>query len=108
MFSQKDDAYVTDKFDLIYVDGAHDEVSVYNDLVNYYPKLATNGVICGDDWCLSPTDKYECDFNDTAVIEHPLEPVAEDSRYSVRRAVKKFAKENNLKVLSVQNLFWFV
>lgn len=36
--------------DLIYVDASHDEESVYNDIINWYPKLNKNGIMCGDDW----------------------------------------------------------
>ncbi len=70
--------------DLIYIDASHDEESVYQDLSNWYPKLAKNGIMCGDD----PT--------------HP----------GVSNAIKRFAKENNL-TLHIMNAintvfnFWF-
>lgn len=38
------------KADLIYIDGAHDEESVYNDIVYWYPHLNPEGIMCGDDW----------------------------------------------------------
>lgn len=38
------------KADLIYLDGAHDAESVYNDIISWHPHLNENGVICGDDW----------------------------------------------------------
>ncbi len=37
------------KADLIYVDASHDEESVYNDVMNWYPKLNEGGTMCGDD-----------------------------------------------------------
>jgi predicted O-methyltransferase YrrM len=36
-------------FDLIYIDGLHTEEAVYDDIMGWYPKLAKNGIICGDD-----------------------------------------------------------
>ncbi len=41
--------------DLIYIDGAHDEESVYNDIMAWYPHLTPKGVMCGDDWGCSET-----------------------------------------------------
>jgi len=36
--------------DLIYLDAAHDMLSVHNDIINWYPHLKPNGIMCGDDW----------------------------------------------------------
>lgn len=41
---------LTIKADLIYVDASHDEESVYNDIMHWYPKLNSGGIMCGDDW----------------------------------------------------------
>lgn len=38
------------KADLIYIDGAHDTESVFQDIVSWYPHLKPNGIMCGDDW----------------------------------------------------------
>ena len=35
--------------DLIYIDAAHDEDSVYDDIMNWFCKLKPGGVMCGDD-----------------------------------------------------------
>lgn len=35
---------------MIYVDASHEEEDVYNDIKAWYPKLAKNGIMCGDDW----------------------------------------------------------
>ena len=67
--------------DLIYVDAAHDEKSVYADLSNWYPLVRKKGIICGDDWSWG-------------------------NRYPVRRAVQRFAKERGLKVHVANNNFW--
>jgi len=68
-----DASFVLDeKVDLIYIDGAHDEKNVFQDLYVWYPKLKENGIMCGDDW---------------------LWP-------GVRRAVIKFAKTKNLDIVN--------
>jgi hypothetical protein len=38
------------KADLIYIDASHDEKSVYQDIIDWSPKLNPNGIICGDDY----------------------------------------------------------
>ena len=38
------------KFDLAYIDAAHDEVSVKADLDSYWPLLRSGGVLLGDDY----------------------------------------------------------
>lgn len=35
---------------MIYLDGAHDTQSVYNDIIARYPHLTDSGIMCGDDW----------------------------------------------------------
>ena len=64
--------------DLIYIDGAHDEKNVFQDIYFYYPKLNSGGIMCGDDW----------------------------SWGGVRNAVRKFAKINNLELVYEDN-FWY-
>lgn len=39
------------KVDILYVDGAHDHLSVFNDLVTYYPIVNKDGYIVCDDAC---------------------------------------------------------
>lgn len=36
--------------DLIYLDGAHSEEDIYNDILAWYPKLNKGGILCGDDY----------------------------------------------------------
>ena len=69
--------------DLVYIDAAHDEPSVYEDLSNWYPLVRKGGIICGDDWAYGAKDGYP-----------------------VRRAVLHFIKENQLKLHMVNNNFW--
>jgi predicted O-methyltransferase YrrM len=63
--------------DLIYIDASHDYMSVYLDLVTWYPFVEEHGILCGDD----------CGWK------------------SVRKAVRRFAKENGLKIDASGN-FW--
>lgn len=38
------------KADLIYIDASHNTSSVIQDIMNWYPHLNENGILCGDDW----------------------------------------------------------
>ncbi|NGX63756.1 MAG: hypothetical protein KR126chlam6_01170, partial [Candidatus Anoxychlamydiales bacterium] len=38
------------KADLIYLDAAHDEKNVFQDIYLWYPKLKEGGIMCGDNW----------------------------------------------------------
>lgn len=38
------------KFDFIYHDASHEETTVYNDLVHWFPKLKQNGILIIDDY----------------------------------------------------------
>lgn len=42
--------YYNVKADLIYIDGSHDEESVFSDIWNWNQQLSKNGVIFGDDY----------------------------------------------------------
>jgi predicted O-methyltransferase YrrM len=57
--------------DLVFIDGAHDKASVKADLEAWYPKLAPNGILCGDLW----------------------------SWESVRGAIEEFVEPRNLEVV---------
>jgi cephalosporin hydroxylase len=63
--------------DLVYIDGAHDYESVYNDLSAWYPFVQGHGILCGDDWLWDTT----------------------------RAAVEQFAKDNQLRI-EVSHNFW--
>jgi hypothetical protein len=36
--------------DLIYVLGANDQQTIYNDILSWYPHLSNSGIICGNNW----------------------------------------------------------
>jgi len=49
-----------DKFDLIYIDGAHEAMQVYKDINNAWDALSVNGIIiCDDYFYLDPTNIME-------------------------------------------------
>jgi len=78
---------LTLKADLIYVDASHDEKSVYDDLVAWYPHLKQDGILCGDDWTWNR-------------INAAIPPI--------QAAVKRFAKEHNLYIEMYGPLFWML
>ena len=63
--------------DLVYVDASHDSESVYNDIKNWYIKLAPGGIMCGDDW----------------------------RHNGVNKGVRQFAEEHNIQIIA-ENNFW--
>lgn len=71
--------------DLIYIDGSHDEKSVYDDLCAWYPLVEGYGVICGDDW-----GWYE------------------GSIYTIQSAVKRFANERQLTIEIPNGCLWIL
>ncbi|KPK32154.1 MAG: hypothetical protein AMS24_04880 [Chlamydiae bacterium SM23_39] len=68
--------------DLVYIDAAHDEESVYQDMSMWYPLIKEGGVMCGDDWGWG-------------------------KNLPVQRAVKQYAFDNNLKY-KVYGNFWII
>lgn len=70
--------------DIVYVDADHDEVSVYNDISTYYPLVKGHGIICGDDWGWG------------------------GANLPVQKAVKRFAKENNLRIEVPNGWMWIL
>ena len=43
--------YKDDSLDFVFIDGAHEYLSVKSDINLWYPKIRKGGVICGDDYC---------------------------------------------------------
>lgn len=72
-----------EKIDLVYVDGDHEEESVYQDLTAWFPLIKGHGIICGDDWEGGNSPKHR----------------------PIKNAVNRFCKENNLRV-STNGWFW--
>lgn len=71
---------IPNQLDFVYIDGNHSYNYVRNDILTYYPKIKTGGVIGGHDYINIP---------------------------DVRRAVDEFAHENNLYVNS-KNMDWWI
>lgn len=74
------------KADIIYIDAAHWEEDVYNDIMNWYPKLAEGGVMCGDDY----------------MWYHPSV-----EGFPVKKGVERAAKELGLKIKTTGKDNWF-
>ena len=59
--------YKDDSLKFVWIDGDHDADVVYNDLVNFWPKLKVGGVIAGDDIhykeVLSDVEKFSTEYN---------------------------------------------
>ena len=59
--------YKDDSLKFVWIDGDHDADVVYNDLVNFWPKLKVDGVIAGDDIhykeVLSDVEKFSTEYN---------------------------------------------
>ncbi len=68
------------KGDLIFIDAAHDYVSVYQDIALWFDMLAPHGVFCGDDWHYG----------------------------GVRTAVQQFAKRKGLSIYTNGNFWQFL
>jgi hypothetical protein len=69
------------KPDVVYVDATHEYEYVYEDITRWYPFVKGHGVLCGDDYNWG----YEA---------------------SVKRAVDRFAMENNL-IVHDDGWFWY-
>lgn len=69
------------KPDLVYVDATHEYNDVYEDITRWYPFVKGHGILCGDDYNWG----YEA---------------------SVKRAVDRFAMENNL-IVHDDGWFWY-
>jgi len=74
------------KADLIYIDGSHDELDVYLDLVNYFDLLTDDGIIFGDDYAYqsvqSALEKF-CLEKEVSVV------VKEKQPWVIRKAKKQ-------------------
>lgn len=78
---------VRDEFDFIVLDGDHSEENVYRELNIFYEKIKDNGIICGHD------------FNGYFGKATPV--------VSVKPAVERFCRENNLSCIISHDNFYF-
>lgn len=59
--------------DLIYIDGSHEEIDVFNDIMAWYPHLAENGILTGDDFGWSGVRKAVYDAANQLGLEVKFE-----------------------------------
>lgn len=84
MMSSKQAGNLIDaKFDMLYIDAAHDEENAYQDISSWYPFCKSGGIVCGDDTI------------------HPIHGEA------VLRAITRFGQENNLTVHATPDFWWY-
>jgi hypothetical protein len=76
-------AFLNIEPELIYIDGSHQEEDVYNDILAWYPKLKTGGILCGDDY----------------TWVHP-------TTGSVKRAIERAAKVLHISTVTATHVFW--
>jgi len=69
-----------EKFDLIFIDGNHEFDYVLDDLTNFFPLVAKNGILCGDD------------FHARSKKNDPLGTMPDTARPSVYEAVEEFSR----------------
>jgi predicted O-methyltransferase YrrM len=69
--------------DMIYIDAAHDEASVYEDITLWHPFLKPNGIMCGDD---------------------TIHPIFGDA---VLKACTRFTCEKNLDLHTTPDFWWY-
>ena len=69
------------KYDFAFVDGSHEEMEVYMDLLYYYSLLDDKGILCGDDYSWS----------------------------AIKNDLHKFCKTNNKNfTLMSNNVHWYI
>jgi hypothetical protein len=76
-------SFVDNFFDYIYIDSAHDYISVKNDINAWWPKIKIGGIFGFHDYCLGATryDKLE---------------------YGVIRTVNEFVEKNNISITQIK------
>jgi predicted O-methyltransferase YrrM len=65
--------------DFLFIDAAHNYKAVYNDIMNWYPKLSKDGVICGDDFNNIDVEKAAIDA--AAVLNTSVSLVPHTTRF---------------------------
>lgn len=78
-------------FDFIYIDADHSFEGCYRDIVDWYPKVKKNGILCGDDY----NKRHHVTKNGSL-------------DFGVVEAVRKYSKENNLEYFLLRPITWAV
>jgi hypothetical protein len=97
-FSEKGaDAFAAGILDLVYIDANHQREFVTGDLIAWYPKVRSGGLLCGDDVVDLAEDQRDNQGNVKIVWQRDEygKPIAWGT-YGVFAAVRDFAKQNEL------------
>lgn len=84
--------FPNDFFDFIYIDADHSYEGVKNDILNWLPKIKSNGFICGHDWDPDPQ-------------------MPEANQFGINRAVSEIFKDKLDKVCLTNETYfksWFI
>jgi hypothetical protein len=93
--------YPDQYFDYIYVDARHDFKGVYMDLVDWWPKLKTNGIFAGHDYVTQNEGPQQTGQDWTKNFDGSIDTTGT----VVKGAVNKFAAEHNVYVHAGQGGF---
>lgn len=78
------------KFDIIYIDAAHESLPVYIDLMNSYSLLTDQGILVGDDYETWPSVKIAVD---QFCEEHNLEVIVGQNTYLILEKLEQNKKQ---------------
>ena len=87
--SQVSRGFTNNFFDLVYIDANHTYEGCYQDILDWYPKVKSGGVLCGHDYS-----------------ERHVKTRRGKIKFGVVEAVDKFAKDNGLEVLIIPPIVW--
>jgi hypothetical protein len=92
--------------DLLFIDGDHLYEPFYNELVNWYPKVKTGGIICGHD-----CQEYYIDFPEEVDGKYKTidcgvsEKYGKQVHYAVIKAVHEYFK-GDYKIVKPTSIWW--
>lgn len=81
-------------FDFVYIDADHTFEGCYQDIIDWYPKIKKEGILCGHD------------YRAMNHIQSKKTGKRLELRYGVMEAVNKFAKEKDLEFFILKPIVW--
>lgn len=83
-------------FDFVYIDADHTFEGCYQDIIDWYPKVKKEGILCGHD------------YKAMRHIQSKKTGKILKLKYGVIEAVNKFAKEKNLEFFILKPIVWAI